>query len=555
MYSPGVNSTSVENGTEGSTMNKRQRLFNLVRNTKNTYMQGWTSSFYQRDSLGNDENQGYGNLPLNMEILFYPTYTTKIMNGYETIVRLAVCAPGNPAGRRNRFLLSLCKQFLKPMNSDDFENKFDSLNRDDQSSLSQTTSSSNSSLSSFSARSSPGQDEVEVLKSRISGFMLRKVPNLPIIVDLVSHEQDAQYETAFANTDNLGNVSLRMFSSFLPKKLRITLDTPTDFPKVITQQFPCDYIEPTGYGVISDIDDTIKHTGVTGDKRSMFRSVFLNDIDSWLIHGVSRWYNSLKEIFGADFFYVSNSPVQTYPALKEYVTRHFPKGPLFLKQYSGNLLASIMTSSSNRKMGAITQIFKDFPHKKFILIGDSGELDFETYVSVSLHYPEQVTAIYIRCCKDSMSDLGLREAEVMQELNEIINEEYLMTSVVQETENSESRKSGPPVPSRKPKLTPEQEREIFESRKISLAAPALPPRPRPTNTQDSDTLFYYTPSTQNDYGTYSSFFDKRGDNWRNRVKSGVRKLKDLQKETAIRVMFFTDPELPLEDYIRHVKHE
>lgn len=550
-----MNSTSVESGTEGSgALNKRQRLFNLVRNTKNTYIQSWTS---QREGFKGDENEAYSNLPLDMEILFYPTYTTRIKNGYETIVRLAVCAPGNPSGRRNRFLLSVCKQFLKPMNSEGYDggldSKFNSLNRDDQSSLSQTTSSSNSSLSSSSARSNPGQDEVEVLKSRISGFMLRKVPNLPIIVDLLSHEQDAQYETAFANTDNLGNVSLRMFSSFLPNKLRITLDTPTDFPKLITQQFPCDYIEPTGYGVISDIDDTIKHTGVTGDKRSMFRSVFLNDIDSWLIGGVSRWYNALKEVFGADFFYVSNSPVQTYPALKEYVTRHFPKGPLFLKQYSGNLLASIMTSSSNRKMGAITQIFEDFPHKKFILIGDSGESDFETYVSVSLQYPEQVTAIYIRCCKDSMSDLGLREAEVMQELNEIINEEYLMTTVVQETEKNGNRRSGPPVPSRKPKLTPEQEREIFESRKISQAAPALPPRP--TNAQDSDTLFYYTPSTQNDYGTYSSFFDKRGDNWRNRVRNGVKKLKDSQKGTAIRLMFFMDPELPLEDYIRNVKHE
>lgn len=559
MYGHNVNATSIDNGNGGdASLNKRQRLFNLVRNTKNSYMQGWTSNVSQRSMDNgrglNDENQPYSQLPVDMDVLFYPTYTTRTNRGYETTIRLAVCAPGNPASRRNRILLSLCKQYLKPVNPESYDDelalKFDSLHRDGQSDLSSNTNSSGSSLSIASTRSAPAQDELEVLKSRIAGFMSRKVPNLPIVVDLLPEEKDGQFETTFANTDNLGNVSLRVFSSFVPKRLRVTLDTPTDFPKVITRQFPCDYIEPTGYGVISDIDDTIKHTGVTGDRRSMFRSVFLNDIDSWLINGVSRWYNTLKENYGADFFYVSNSPVQTYPALKEYVTRYFPQGPLFLKQYSGNLLSSIMTSSSNRKIGAITQVFKDFPHKKFILIGDSGELDFETYVSISLQYREQVTAIYIRCCKNSLSDLGLRESEVMQELNDIVKQEYLETTKPQ---GSEKRKTGPPVSPNKPQLTPEQEKEIRESRQSSKEAPALPPRP--SVVQDSGTSVYYTPSTQNDYGTYSSFFDKRADNWRDRVHLGVSKLKNLQKEIPIRLMFFTEPELPLEDYMRHAKHE
>lgn len=566
MYGHGINSTTVDNGTEGSgTLNKRQRLFNMMRNTKNTYMQGWASNLSQRTSDSfrgsNDENQPYSNLPLDMDVLFYPTYTTKSKSGYgyETTIRLAIYSPGNPASRRNRFLLSLCKQYLKPTNidysDDELALKFDTLRRDDSStSLSRTTTGSTSSLGAASTRCNPEPDELEVLKNRIAGFMSRKVPNLPIVVDLLPQDRQDQFETTFTNTDNLGNVLLKVHSDFLPAKLRVTLDTPTDFPKVITKLYPCNYVGPAGYGVISDIDDTIKHTGVTGDKRSMFRSVFLNEIDSWLIDAVSRWYHNLKKTFGANFFYVSNSPVQTYPALKEYVDRHFPPGPLFLKQYSGNLLASIMTSSSNRKIGAIRQIFEDFPDKKFVLIGDSGELDFETYVSISIQYPEQVTAIYIRCCKDSMSDMELREAEVMQDLNDFIREEYLTTTNFEKPViDRDTRKPRPPVPPTKPTLSPEQEKEIFESRQKTRIPPALPPRP--SNTQDPDALFYYTPSTQNDYGTYSTFFDKRADNWRDRVTTGVGKLKNLQKDIPIRLMFFTDPELPLQDYMKEVPHE
>ena len=98
---------------------------------------------------------------------------------------------------------------------------------------------------------------------------------------------------------------------------------------------------------------------------------------------------------------------------------------MFLKQYSGNLLSGIMTSSANRKLNSITTIINDFPTKKFILIGDSGEQDLEAYVSTALKYPDQVVAIYIRCCKNSMSDMGLNEREIMNELNDLIYYQYV----------------------------------------------------------------------------------------------------------------------------------
>lgn len=548
-------------GEEGAVLNKRQRLLNLVRNTKESYMPGWASGIPQRtlDSIrGSDlENSAESTFPLDMDILFYPTYTTKIGRGYETTIRLAVCSPGNPTSRKNRFLLSLCKQYLKPANpdaaSDDFmESKLDENSKDDsQTTLTAKSSASTLTPDAVSNHSSPAPDELDVLKSRISGFMVRKIPNLPIIIDLLSREGPGHYETTLETTDSMGNIGVKIPSDFLPTDIRITLDTPTDFPKVVTHRYPGSFIKPDGYGVISDIDDTIKHTGVTGDKKSMFRSVFLNDIDTWLINDVSRWYKKLKELFQADFFYVSNSPVQTYPTLQQYIFNHFPPGPLFLKQYNGNLLSSIMTSSANRKLGAIKQILQDFPRKKFVLIGDSGEQDFEAYISTALQYHDQICAIYIRCCKSSLSDMGMRETEVMHELNDIINEEYLTTPSKSKTVSK--TRPAPPVSLLKPDLTTEQQRQIKESRQKARESPSPPPQP--SNGPDLESNLYCTPSTQNDYGTYNTFFDKKADSWRNRVLTGVRRLKALKKEVPIRVMFFTDPKQPLQDYISDVQRK
>ncbi|KAJ2997206.1 hypothetical protein HDV02_005804 [Globomyces sp. JEL0801] len=38
----------------------------------------------------------------------------------------------------------------------------------------------------------------------------------------------------------------------------------------------------------------------------------------------------------------------------------------------------------------------DFPHRKFLLVGDSGERDIETYERVRLQFPDQVTKVFIR---------------------------------------------------------------------------------------------------------------------------------------------------------------
>lgn len=562
---PGTTSTTTDSESASATgVGRRQRFMNLVKTTKNVYLPSLTSTISQKTGSfrSHEDYQPFGNLSLDSDIVFYPSYTTIANGGYETLVRFALCAPGNIQSRRNRILLSLCRQYLLPRNINDVDQELLDAKLNDafaatdtrsvvsnstSDSMSTTTGGSSVSTGSNDAESihnSVVQNEYEVLKGRIAGFLERKITNIPVIVDAFTDENGGSYETTFVSTDNMGYVETRIRTSFRTKNIRITVDTPHDFPKVITYEFPTNCIKDQGFGLISDIDDTIKHTGVTGDKRSMFRNIFVQDFVSWEVEGISRWYNTLKDSSGVDFFYVSNSPMQVYNTLRDYVETNLPWGPIFLKQYSGNLLSSIWSSSADRKLGSILQIIADFPQKKFFLVGDSGEQDFEAYVSAFLKFPDQVVGIYIRCCKDSMSDMGLRDTEVMQSLNDMIEKEYM----------GETTKKSPPVISKKkPQLTSEQEEMVLQSRSSAVntrprpVPPNLPPRPvQPPVPNNQFT------NVQNGYQLYDNFLDKKADQWRHRVYLGLQQLKRIRGEGKVRLMFFTDPELPLENSMQVV---
>ncbi|CAG8725771.1 2306_t:CDS:2 [Gigaspora margarita] len=139
-------------------------------------------------------------------------------------------------------------------------------------------------------------------------------------------------------------------------------------------------IDTYGISIISDIDDTIKHTGVNSGPRAALSSTFLYDQKevSGMAEVYKEWYDQ-----GASIHYVSNSPWQLFPMLEQFFnTKEFPRGSAHLKLY--NDLKSIMEEPGYTKRQYIKQIFMDFPHRKFILIGDTTE------------FPDQILYIFIR---------------------------------------------------------------------------------------------------------------------------------------------------------------
>ena len=60
------------------------------------------------------------------------------------------------------------------------------------------------------------------------------------------------------------------------------------------------------------------------------------------------------------------------------------------------MLQGIFEPVAERKKATLDKILQDFPKRRFILVGDSGEADLELYTDIALANPGRILAIFIR---------------------------------------------------------------------------------------------------------------------------------------------------------------
>ena len=114
---------------------------------------------------------------------------------------------------------------------------------------------------------------------------------------------------------------------------------------------------------------------------------------------MAELYQTLARSNGAAFHYISASPWQLYAPLAEFVhTNGFPAGTFALKQFrwQDKSFFSLFADPEKYKPGVIEPLLKQFPKRKFMLIGDSGERDPEIYATLARKYPQQIVRILIR---------------------------------------------------------------------------------------------------------------------------------------------------------------
>lgn len=153
-------------------------------------------------------------------------------------------------------------------------------------------------------------------------------------------------------------------------------------------------LETDGLSIISDIDDTIKESGV-GDRRLLLTNTFLREFRT--IEGMSEVYRNLSDT-GASFHYVSSSPWQLYESLLEMKTAdQFPPGTIHLRNFRlrDQLLNRVILRRPG-KVSAIRFLLEHLPQRSFVLIGDSGEKDPEIYGKICRKYPQRIKGLFIR---------------------------------------------------------------------------------------------------------------------------------------------------------------
>ncbi|HJT34510.1 MAG TPA: phosphatase domain-containing protein [Pirellulales bacterium] len=167
----------------------------------------------------------------------------------------------------------------------------------------------------------------------------------------------------------------------------------TDEKRVLAGAF--ELVPPEGVSIISDIDDTIKVTGV-GNHRVVLQNTFLRTFEP--VPGMPELYRRWAAA-GAVFHYVTASPWQLYPPLDEFrAAAGFPAGSFEMQmfRFKDRTAFNLLTSPDELKRPAIEALLTTWPGRRFVCVGDSGQRDPEMYAALARKHPEQIARIYIR---------------------------------------------------------------------------------------------------------------------------------------------------------------
>jgi len=159
--------------------------------------------------------------------------------------------------------------------------------------------------------------------------------------------------------------------------------------------------DPTGgIAVVSDIDDTILKTGLTQRWTVPLLRTALRDVaDRKPVPGMSAFYAALARGVGprrpVPFYYVSTGSWNIYDYLVAFLNLHrFPRGPLFLTDW-GPTSERLMRDGREHKRSSIRALLNGHPTHDFVLVGDIGQGDPETYELMAREFPDRVRAVIL----------------------------------------------------------------------------------------------------------------------------------------------------------------
>ena len=251
--------------------------------------------------------------------------------------------------------------------------------------------------------------ESELFRYRIQRFLASDEPGKKIAVKVGDAIHVLPKKTRrnghFLGTLRLGEEQIApLITATSPTHRHLSVDICTANGEGLGLHGPVHLIEPTGLSVISDIDDTLKHSHVMC-RRTLLTNTFLKEFEP--IVGMAQVFQAW-EAQGAAFHYVSSCPWQLYPHLQGlFGASGFPAGSFHLRAFRlrDHLLRKLLLRRSVKAV-VIHSLLKLLPQRKFILVGDSVEADPEIYGAAARAFPQQVQQILIRSLPGPKNEPG-----------------------------------------------------------------------------------------------------------------------------------------------------
>jgi phosphatidate phosphatase APP1 len=248
----------------------------------------------------------------------------------------------------------------------------------------------------------PEQEGSEMFQRRAEAFLFQRVAGQPVHVSVAGRVYDA------GQTDRTGHfqATIELDESQVheatsrsgPDGRWIAYEghaVDADVHEPPTPGGRVHLVDGPGLSVISDIDDTVKETNVA-NRRELLANTFVREFRA--VPGMVEVYRDWQAR-GTTFHYVSASPWQLAECLEGFLADvGLPAGSLHLKLFrlKDSTPLGRLPSRKRSKRRTIERIMEEFPQRRFVLVGDSGERDPEVYAAVAKRRGPQVGGIVIR---------------------------------------------------------------------------------------------------------------------------------------------------------------
>lgn len=151
------------------------------------------------------------------------------------------------------------------------------------------------------------------------------------------------------------------------------------------------------FGILSDVDDTVMVTALPRPLIAAWNSFVIDEHARLPVPGMAVLLERLvRENPGSPMIYLSTGAWNIAPTLSRFLRRHlFPRGSMLLTDW-GPTHDRFFRSGQEHKRTNLRRLAEEFPHVRWLLIGDDGQHDDAIYTDFAKEHADQVAAVAIR---------------------------------------------------------------------------------------------------------------------------------------------------------------
>lgn len=150
-------------------------------------------------------------------------------------------------------------------------------------------------------------------------------------------------------------------------------------------------------GLVSDIDDTVMVTALPHPFLAAWNTFVLGEHARRAVPGMAVLYDRLMTVHpGSPVIYLSTGAWNIVPTFNRFLSRHlFPRGTFLLTDW-GPTPERWFRSGQEHKKASLARLAEEFPHVRWLLVGDDGQHDETRYREFADAHPGNVAAVAIR---------------------------------------------------------------------------------------------------------------------------------------------------------------